>query len=51
MICSDLVEEDWATNPEFFAALGSRDKEIHSALPDDEEHIVRKEGQDVLLYR
>jgi len=46
-----VIEEDWSTNKEFFDALGSRDKIIRSALPDEEEHIVRKEGQDVLLYR
>ncbi len=45
-----FVDEDWNTNGAFFKALGSRDKEIRSAEPDDEAEIVREE-QEVLLYR
>ena len=45
-----FVEDDWNTNKDFFKALGSRDKEIRSAEPDDESEVVR-EDQEVLLYR
>lgn len=46
-----VVEEDWETNDEFFKALGSKDKTIRAASDADDDDIVRKLDQEILLYR
>ena len=46
-----VVEEDWATNDEFFTALGSREKTIRASDAKSDDDIVRRLDQDTLLYQ
>lgn len=48
MVC--FTDEDWATNDEFFKALGSRDKAIRAANDQDDDDIVRQIDNDIKLH-
>lgn len=44
-------ETEWETHPAFFKALGSKDKTIKVADPQDDAEVVRKLDQQTSLYK
>ncbi|ELU00392.1 hypothetical protein CAPTEDRAFT_170352 [Capitella teleta] len=46
-----IVEEDWETNEAFFKTLGTKDSVIKAADDLDDDDIVRKLDQSILLYQ
>jgi hypothetical protein len=48
---ASFSEEDWDSDEEFFKALGSKDSVIKAADELDDDDIVRKLDQSILLFQ